>query len=198
MAKQLQIRRGKTDEIDNFIGAEGELTYDTESKEVKVHDGVTKGGINVSAPVTLTPATPIKAGVIQLATQTEVSTGVNATKAVTPATMNGGVKPLLGIKGDAPIFAARAVGTIESNRLVVKGNVKYTSTEVNRRGVVVFNTPLMSNSYTVMVSSLDPSRRIEVMRGSATKEGFTFVAWDNTTNETRVLPDFSFVVYEGE
>ena len=44
MARQLQIRRGTTAENNGFIGAEGELTYDTERKLVRVHDGSTLGG----------------------------------------------------------------------------------------------------------------------------------------------------------
>ena len=44
MARQLQIRRGTTAENNGFIGAPGELTYDTERKLVRVHDGSTLGG----------------------------------------------------------------------------------------------------------------------------------------------------------
>lgn len=44
MAKQLQFRRGTTAENDAFKGAPGELTYDIERKELRVHDGVTLGG----------------------------------------------------------------------------------------------------------------------------------------------------------
>ena len=44
MARQFQLRRGITSEIKEFIGAEGELIYNTQTKELSVHDGVTKGG----------------------------------------------------------------------------------------------------------------------------------------------------------
>ena len=33
MATQLQLRKGTTSDNDSFIGAEGELTYDTETNK---------------------------------------------------------------------------------------------------------------------------------------------------------------------
>ena len=44
MAEQWQIRRGTTVDNDAFTGAEGELTMDTEDKNVRIHDGITQGG----------------------------------------------------------------------------------------------------------------------------------------------------------
>ena len=47
MSGQLQLRRGSTAENDAFTGVEGELTYDTVKKELRIHDGVTQGGNKV-------------------------------------------------------------------------------------------------------------------------------------------------------
>lgn len=44
MAKQLQIRRGNTAQNNTFTGAEGELSYDTQTHTVRVHNGSTIGG----------------------------------------------------------------------------------------------------------------------------------------------------------
>ncbi len=44
MARIVQIRRGTSEQIDNFTGMEGEVTYDTTAKTLRVHDGVTLGG----------------------------------------------------------------------------------------------------------------------------------------------------------
>ena len=44
MAKQLQLRRGTTIQNEAFTGAMGELTLDTDTGEIHVHDGVTQGG----------------------------------------------------------------------------------------------------------------------------------------------------------
>lgn len=48
MAKQLQIRRGTTAENDLFTGTVAEVTYDTDRKEIRIHDGSTVGGKTVS------------------------------------------------------------------------------------------------------------------------------------------------------
>ena len=47
MATQLQLRRGTTAENDVFTGAVGELTMDTDTKGLRVHDGNTTGGFDV-------------------------------------------------------------------------------------------------------------------------------------------------------
>lgn len=45
MTKILQIRRGTTAQNDEFTGMPGELTFDTDTKILRVHDGKTLGGI---------------------------------------------------------------------------------------------------------------------------------------------------------
>ena len=45
MSRQIQFRRGTADEHKNFTGAEGEITVDLTNKTLRVHDGVTPGGI---------------------------------------------------------------------------------------------------------------------------------------------------------
>ena len=47
MAKQWQIRRGTTGENDQFTGAAGELTMDTTLNGLRIHDGVTEGGVEI-------------------------------------------------------------------------------------------------------------------------------------------------------
>lgn len=44
MATQLQLRKGTKIQNDAFTGAEAELTYDTTSKGLRIHDGNTQGG----------------------------------------------------------------------------------------------------------------------------------------------------------
>jgi hypothetical protein len=48
MAKELLLRRGTTAENNLFVGALAEPSYDTERKELRVHDGSTVGGKVVS------------------------------------------------------------------------------------------------------------------------------------------------------
>jgi hypothetical protein len=51
MAERWQIRRGSTLENNGFTGAQGELTMDTDTKQLRVHDGSTQGGAGVIDPV---------------------------------------------------------------------------------------------------------------------------------------------------
>lgn len=47
MSRTLKIRRGTTAQNNSFTGALGELTMDTDKKEVRVHDGSTTGGFPI-------------------------------------------------------------------------------------------------------------------------------------------------------
>ena len=47
MAIQLQLRKGTKVQNDAFTGAEGELTYDSTTKGLRIHDGSTQGGIEI-------------------------------------------------------------------------------------------------------------------------------------------------------
>lgn len=63
MATQVQRRRGTAqDYIDSqFVGAEGEFTYDETAKTIRVHDGVTEGGFKlVKQNAAITPGTKTK------------------------------------------------------------------------------------------------------------------------------------------
>lgn len=44
MAQELKIRRGSNSANDAFTGALAELSYDTQTKELRTHDGATQGG----------------------------------------------------------------------------------------------------------------------------------------------------------
>lgn len=51
MAIQLQLRRGTTAENDAFTGAVGEMSYDTDTNGLRIHDGNTQGGFKVDTVV---------------------------------------------------------------------------------------------------------------------------------------------------
>jgi microcystin-dependent protein len=47
MATQLQFRRGTTAQNNSFTGAAGEISIDTSSKNLRIHDGSTAGGYEI-------------------------------------------------------------------------------------------------------------------------------------------------------
>jgi hypothetical protein len=51
MAKQVQLRRGSTIDHDNFTGAGGEVTVDTDKNTLVVHDGFTQGGFPLATAI---------------------------------------------------------------------------------------------------------------------------------------------------
>ena len=89
MAIQIQLRQGTTTEHNTFTGAVGELTYDTEKKQLRVHDGSTVGGKvvddttrNVTSQVS--NATETLAGKAKIATTAIAQAGSNDTDIITP------------------------------------------------------------------------------------------------------------------
>ena len=88
MAKQIQLRRGTTGQTNAFTGAVGELTYDTEKKQLRVHDGSTVGGKVVDDPTRdvtsqVSNATETEAGKAKIATSAIAQAGVNDTDIIT-------------------------------------------------------------------------------------------------------------------
>ena len=90
MAGQLKLRRGTTSQLANYIGSEGELTYDTALKSLVLHDGVTLGGVKIPylsndlVPPTMLPtATETTLGVAKIATTAIAQAGTNDTDIIT-------------------------------------------------------------------------------------------------------------------
>ena len=91
MAGQLKLRRGTTSQLANYIGSEGELTYDTALKSLVLHDGVTLGGVKIPylsndlVPSAMLPtATESVIGASKVATTAIAQAGVNDTDFITP------------------------------------------------------------------------------------------------------------------
>lgn len=57
MAKILQIRRGSSVQHDKFTGMNGEITFDTDAKTIRVHDGQTVGGFALARKDEITGGT---------------------------------------------------------------------------------------------------------------------------------------------
>ena len=135
MATRLQLRKGSATEHNTFTGANGEVTVDTTNKTLRVHDGTTVGGTRLATltgglvPTTQLPAaTTSGQGVVQFATQSEVNTGTNTTKAMTPNTLSGGVRTLLNASGDAPMYTCRA--WVNFNSVPLSGTYSQSGTTV--------------------------------------------------------------------
>ena len=91
MAGRLKLRRGTTSQLANFIGSEGELTYDTTLRSLVLHDGVTLGGVKIPylsnglVPSTMLPtATESVIGASKIATTAIAQAGTNNTDIITP------------------------------------------------------------------------------------------------------------------
>jgi hypothetical protein len=59
MPKQVRIRRGTTAQHATFVGADGEVTFDTTKKVLVLHDGVSPGGKSLDGFVVLSPGNPL-------------------------------------------------------------------------------------------------------------------------------------------
>lgn len=108
MATQVQIRRGTTAQHASFTGAAAELTFDSDLKTVRAHDGATVGGII-------------------LARASDVATAVANIVDTAPETLNT-LNELAAALGDDPNFAtttATLIGTAnnQANAAFAAANV---------------------------------------------------------------------------
>lgn len=78
MATQLQLRRGTTVENDGFTGALAEVTVDTDTHELRVHDGSTQGGFVIPTESDMNAALGDKADVSDVYDKATVDTALNA------------------------------------------------------------------------------------------------------------------------
>jgi len=69
MSTQLQLRRGTTVDHATFTGAEGEVTYNTQTKRLHTHDGSTPSGDPVA----------LQSDLSDLALKTDIPTSFNTT-----------------------------------------------------------------------------------------------------------------------
>ena len=128
MATQLQLRRGTTTEHTSFTGAVGEVTVDTTKNVLVVHDGMTAGGTPMLKASDVPSASEIVQGKIEIATQIEVNTGTDTTRAVVPSTLKGGIQTHLNVTGSAPMYACRA--WVNFNAVPLNGTYSQSGTTV--------------------------------------------------------------------
>ena len=169
MAGQLKLRRGTTSQLANFVGSEGELTYDTEKKQLRVHDGIIAGGKVVDDP-TQDASTTVK-GIVRLATESDITTS-SETAVVTPknvAAMLVGIGSLA--KGFRALLSARLTQmtgtntssgktitcTITAHGLsvgdVISINYGYRSVGVDRRATDTVAVTSVANANTFTFTS---------------------------------------------
>ena len=182
MAGQLKLRRGTTSQLANYIGSEGELTYDTALKSLVLHDGVTLGGVKIPylsndlVPSTMLPtATESVIGASKIATTAIAQAGVNDTDFLTAKKL----RDALNASGDAPISACRAwlsVNAITSTILQSFNIASFVKTTTGQFEIT-FTTPMPHQNYVAFTNS------IIVKGGAATSNtvGSTFNATQTNT-----------------
>ena len=139
MAIQIQLRSGTTTEHNTFTGAVGELTYDTEKKQLRVHDGSTTGGKVIDDPTRdvtsqVSNATETVAGKAEIATQADANTGTNDAMIITPKKLkavNDALPLFTSTQNVADVTASRTSGTIYTNG----DKPKFIAIDVNNSSV---------------------------------------------------------------
>jgi len=96
MAKQVQFRRGSNTENDTFTGAVGEITVDTTTNSLRVHDGTTAGGTALGS-YTKPSAEPI--GYIT-GLQTALDSKIDDSQVLTDVPLNALFTDTIGLAAD--------------------------------------------------------------------------------------------------
>jgi hypothetical protein len=179
MAIQIQLRKGTATEHNTFTGADGEVTVDTTNKTLVVHDGVTTGGTPLLKASQLVDSTTTVKGIIELATQSEVNTGTDTDRAVTPATLKSTfpiqAKTALSANGLAPIYACRAnacFSGVSTVTILSSQNIASITRTATGTYVVTFTNPMPHNNYTILTGVGDGSRVLSY-DSAKTENGFT-------------------------
>lgn len=106
VATEVRIRRGTNSQHSSFTGAQGELTYVTDLKELRIHDGSTVGGL----------ATAFQAGTVMLFHQsaapigwTKITAGTLNNHAMRIVTSTGWSSGSSGSTGFSSVFGSGKV-----------------------------------------------------------------------------------------
>ena len=171
MANRLQLRKGTTAQNTAFKGAIGELTYDTEKKQLRVHDGITVGGKVVddtTRDVTsqVSNATETVEGKAKIANTAIARAGVNDADFLTPKKL----RDALNANGDAPISAIRSyvIGSATSAPTILRGmNVASVTKPSSNQLTINFIKPMPDINYIVLAYSRYGAAPNEFMGGVA-------------------------------
>ena len=161
MAKQIQLRRGTTTEHSTFTGAVGELTYDTEKKQLRVHDGSTVGGKVVDDPTRdvtsqVSDATETTTGKAKIATTAIAQAGANDTDILTAKKL----RDALNANGSAPVYACRAWVNFNGTGVVsviASGNVSSVTDNGVGDYTLNFATPMPNANYSIAFGAAELS-----------------------------------------
>ena len=184
MAGQLKLRRGTTSQLANFVGSEGELTYNTTLKSLVLHDGVTLGGVKIPylsnglVPSTMLPtATESVVGASKIATTAIARAGTNDTDFITALKMKQTVFGLNQTLSD--VTASRVAGTTYTNttpypKIVIISNTASAS------GFMTLDTPLgelcrTSRSASGAMTAVIPKGGTYTLSSNA---GTSFIWWE--------------------
>ena len=163
MAGQLKLRRGTTSQLANYIGSEGELTYDTTLRSLVLHDGVTLGGVKIPylsndlVPSTMLPtATESVIGASKIATTAIAQAGTNDTDIITAKKL----RDALNATGNAPVYACRAWVNFNGEGVVsviASGNVSSVTDNGVGDYTLNFATSMPNANYSISSSSTEYS-----------------------------------------
>ena len=187
MAGQLKLRRGTTSQLANFIGSEGELTYDTTVKSLVLHDGVTLGGVKIPylsndlVPSTMLPtATELVVGASKIATTSIAKAGVNDTDFITAKKL----RDALNASGVLPIYGLRSWGIIKGTTTPASLGRGVNVASIVDEGVgqykVTFITAMPNIDYVILTGATSYSTTElgtygAVKMGSKTVNGFSII-----------------------
>jgi fibronectin-binding autotransporter adhesin len=149
MPTQVQFRRGTKDQNAGFTGADGEISINSESKTIRVHDGSTAGGF-------------------ELARADMSNVGIGTT--LTLSTINSTNINVSGLTSTAN-FLASGISTL--NNLSVSGVSTFAgittvtgetlfSKQLNVSGVSTYNNNIIQTLGSVGISTENPIQRLQV------------------------------------
>ena len=142
MPKQVRLRRGTTAQHVAFVGAEGEVTFDTTKKILVLHDGVTPGGKPLEGFLILNPGNPLLnqnvTSILQCSGGDSDTFGlivINEARFDAMITAQAGIAPRrIQMQHEAVIYAASVnldFNAVAHKRIDLTGNLSLTGTNMD-------------------------------------------------------------------
>ncbi len=162
-----------------------EINTALSAKEDGANKGVPSGyaGLDIDGKIVATQqrdASTTVAGAIEIATQSEVNSGVDSGRAIVPSTLKGGIQSHLNVSGSAPMYACRAWLRFNGTgvpAILASGNISSVTDNGTGDYTVNFTTAMPDANYCALMGggTMDTTYA-DIMRrsGIATVSSYRF------------------------
>jgi hypothetical protein len=199
MATSVQLRRGTTTQNNAFTGALGEVSVDQTLDTIRVHDGSTAGGFEITqnaAVQTLTNKTLTSPKVNEDVAVTSTATELNILDGVTATTAELNILDASVGNTALATDVASSAGAGTSNNAKIKHTLTLAGTladDATHADVTITNSKVLASSVVLASCSLNVDVRIHTVVAGSFKVSVTNKSGSTLANDSTMILNYRVI-----